>query len=152
MSSDKAEASSGRASRPWRSVAAPADLLTLSDYVLQAPGDQPEPGEGEGDVPETSRILEPQTPPPQPTPGGNQPDPFRPRFDIQDTAGRRDSLFKAAPVETIGPPSNLLPLPSSAGSAPPGPRARRGVLGIHPLALLVGLIAFHIFIVTVAGK
>ncbi|HMI30818.1 MAG TPA: hypothetical protein VK527_03695 [Candidatus Limnocylindrales bacterium] len=154
LSWDNAEASSGRASGQWRAVAAPADLLTLSDYVLHAPGDQPEPGEGE-DVPDTHRVFEPPRPPAEPgvpPPGGNPPGTFRPSFDSLTTRGRGDSLFKAAPVETIGPSTNLLPPPSGAGAAPPGPQARRGILGVHPLALLVGLIALHIFIVTVAVK
>jgi hypothetical protein len=37
-------------------------------------------------------------------------------------------------------------------AAAPPPGARRGVLGLHPLFILVGLIALNIFVVTVAGK
>jgi hypothetical protein len=33
-----------------------------------------------------------------------------------------------------------------------GPRPRRGVLGVPPLALLAGLIALHIFVVTKVVK
>lgn len=155
VSSGKAEASSGRASRPWRSVTAPALVLTLSNYVMQPPG---EPGGGDEDVPDTARVFEPRTPAPQPgAPGGTPTTPFQPKFNIPDTTSRHsDSLFSVpgrAPVETIGPATTILPAPSSTQpSRPPGARARRGILGVHPLAILVGLIALHIFVVTVAGK
>jgi hypothetical protein len=154
VSSGKAEASSGRASRPWRSVVAPALVLTLSDYVMQPPG-------GDEEVPDTARVFERPTPAPQPgAPGGTPTTPFQPKFNIPDTTSRhdsrQDSLFSVpgrAPVETIAPATTILPVPSSTQpSRPPGPRARRGILGVHPLAILVGLIALHIFVVTVAGK
>ena len=153
VSSGKAEASSGRASRPWRSIAAPAVVaLALSDYVMQPPN-LPNPGEGGQ---EDTTDFEPKLPEPgtQP-PAGNPQNPFQSKFSKPDTAARHDSLFSvpgAAPVETIGPSSMILPAPSAPPSRPPGVRTRRGIFGVHPLAILVGLIAFHIFIVTVAGK
>jgi hypothetical protein len=155
VSSGKAEASSGRASRPWRSVSAPALVLTLSDYVMQPPGNVPK----EGEVDTLENEPPPRFPETKPPVGGPT-TPFEPKFNIPDTTSRpdarHDSLFSVpgrAPVETIGPATTILPVPSSTQpSRPPGPRARRGILGVHPLAILVGLIALHIFVVTVAGK
>jgi hypothetical protein len=150
VSSGTAEAVSGRASRPWRSVTAPPVLLALSNYVMQ-----PDPGEGgEGDTTDVEPPIKEHEPPPQPT-GSGQPKPL-PGFSTQDTTTRRDSMFSTpglAPVETIGPSTTILPVPSAAGPPRPlGVKGRHGVFGVPPLVLLVGLIALHVFVVKVAGK
>jgi len=62
-------------------------------------------------------------------------------FSLKNKA-LQDSLSMASP----GMRSNA----QETVAAPPG--ARRGVLGLHPLFILVGLIALNIFVVTVAGK
>jgi hypothetical protein len=131
--SSAAEVTGTPGGRAWHSVSAPATLLALSDYVMQPPGDE---GGGEEDTPDTTRpFIEkkdqpPATPPPPATqsfPGGNQ-----------------------APFETLGAPTTQS-LPTAGGYSappPPGGKHRRGIIGLHPLALLVGLVALHIFVVT----
>ncbi len=132
---------------------APADAPTL----LAMATEQPEPGEG-SDVPrdptgtKPKRIVEP-------TPTTNQQPSGNPNFNKSDTTSRANST-KSFPggdstaLETLGPGSGVQAFPTANIPRPTAaaPRARRGVLGIHPLAILAGLVALHIFIVTVAGK
>ena len=114
---------------------------------------QPPEGEPEPEDPKNTKILEP----PEPKPG-TQPPPQQtldqPAFggSIPDT-GRTDSMAWFQQDKTIG----LDSLPEEAAAATAvhaGPvlKPRRGVIGLHPLALLAGLIAVHIFVITVAGK
>ncbi|HEY2923565.1 MAG TPA: hypothetical protein VGJ98_01205 [Candidatus Eisenbacteria bacterium] len=143
-----AAASAAPASRPSRSVSAPADVLTLVDYVMQPPG-EPEPGEGgEEDEPtEPREPKEPSTDQPTPLP------PPAPKFDVSDTLIQRSDSVRSSPFDSTG--TVIRPIsaaPGPAATATPGVKPRRGILGLHPLALLVGLIALHVFVVTAAGK
>jgi hypothetical protein len=124
----------------WHSVSAPATLLALSDYVMQ-----PEPdseGGGEKDTTDTGRPA----PEPKNLPPANQPPPT-----IQSFPGGNQ-----APFETLGAPTTQsVPTGGSYSSPPPpapGGKHRRGIIGLHPLALLVGLVALHIFVVTKVVK
>jgi len=143
------------ASRPWRSVSAPTNVLTLSDYVMVASSDQPDPGVGGDEDSTDAQPREPETK--GGTPPTNQPTPPNLPFSVPDTAkSHGDSSFSfpghnPAASETIGPASPILPFPGGAAARTPV-KTRRGIMGLHPIALLVGLVAFHIFIVTVAGK
>jgi hypothetical protein len=137
-------ASAAPASHSRHATAAPGNLLTLSNYVMQPPGDV---GEGDGDVVKDStgarKVLEPKvqqtgadTAPTQPT--------KPPAWAFPDSAARGDS----ATVIPTSPAS----LPAVSGPPHPAAKARRGVLGIHPIALLVGMIALHVFVVGLANK
>src|SRR5204863_8795449 len=68
---------------------------------------------------------------------------------VPDTV--RNSLWNKAREESL-----RAAIPGMRGNtqetAPPSPGARRGVLGLHPMFILVGLIALDIFVVSVAGK
>ena len=130
--------------RPWRSVQAPPETIALVDFLMQ-PHPRGTPGGDEGDT--TGNIEKPidtgspvVNPTPSKQPGGGS---------VPDTA--RTSFFNRAQEESL-----RMALPgmrsNTQDTAPPPPGARRGVLGIHPLAILVGLIALDIFVVTVAGK
>jgi hypothetical protein len=111
---------------------------------------QPDPGGGgEEDSTENSPEIEPKvdpganppTPPPQPKPNLG--------FSIPDSsrAGADSTL------QQMNNPASVLPPPAAAtGSSGSPVKSRRGVLGIHPAALLVGLVALHIFIVSVVAK
>jgi hypothetical protein len=147
-----AAASSESGKRPWRLTSAPADASTL----LAMATEQPEPGEV-SDVPRdsTRTRIDNGTQPTNQQPSQNK----TPTFALPDTTSRANST-KSFPggdstaVETLGPSSAIQGFPTANIPRPTAaaPRARRGVLGIHPLAILAGLVALHIFIVTVAGK
>jgi hypothetical protein len=119
---------------------------------LQRPGSFPDPGGGGED---TARAKEPkgfgeggQTTPPLPDNGAG--------FSFPTGASRADSaawfqkdkLFGLDTVPDMRPPTPTGPPVVEK----PGVKPRRGIVGLHPLALLAGLVAFHIFIASVAGK
>ena len=135
------------AKSPWRSVTAPADVVALADYIIQPPGGDEGPPEIGGD------SLREKEPPPG-NPGANTPfiPPGNgPGFSIPDSVKARSSSTNPNYADTLAPGSPGGQFHPAATSAPP-PGARHGVLGIPPLALLAGLLALHIFVVTVAGK
>ncbi len=147
-----ASGKAARAARPWRSVSAPTTTLALLDYVMQ-----PLPDSGGEEEPDTSRAPREQNLPPAGE--GQQPrnQPInQPSFGVPDTSRHGDSIRfpggNPAALETLGPGSAIPSIPKAAASAPPPVKQRHGILGLHPLALLVGLIAFHIFIVTSVVK
>ena len=131
------------ASHSCRATAAPATMLTLADYVMQPPEGGPE-GEPK------DKNIEPKAPEPPETPASQDTVPQR----IQLPAwASPDSTVRSQPAagDTLGPHSAGLPFPAS-GAARPGVKPRRGVFGLHPIALLVGVIALHIFVVGLASK
>jgi hypothetical protein len=140
---------------PWRSTSAPADAPTLLAFATEQPDSVPGGG-GVGDTTgiekEPKPILEPSLPP------ANQPPPSSsPSFSLPDTVTRRDSTRSfpggnAAPPETIRPGPAISTFPTGRGTPAPAAPARRGLLGIHPIAILVGLIVLDIFIVKLASK
>ncbi len=148
-------ASAAPASPLWRATRAPGDLQSLFSYALQPPeGETP----GENQVEEdTTREFEPVVPTIETGPGGTQQpgqQPPPPAFALPDSTGRLDSLFavptrQAAPVETIGPQSSFLPAPTSQKQPV---KSKRGVFGLHPAALIAGMVVLHIFIVGLATK
>lgn len=144
-------ASAAPAPRPWRSVSAPAAVLTLADHVMQP--DLPETGEGgEEDTTDLPELRERDAPPasqPTFTPPGTGPG-----FSIPDTSRSRSDSVLTFPGGAAGFDSMGSAIGKSSGgtAAPPGAKPRRGILGLHPTALLVSLVALHIFVVTVAGK
>ena len=127
------------ATQPWRSVGAPADLPTLLSFATDQTTD-----EGEEAPEDTTGRFEPNTPPPPP-PSSNK----QPSFALPDT-GRGG--FKEAPLETLGPGSNRPFQAAAPTPLPTGPKLRRGVFGLHPMFLLIGLVAIHIFVVTTVIK
>jgi hypothetical protein len=144
------------AARPGhaRSVSAPSEVSQLLAFA----GEQPEPGEGgEGDS--IPRIIEPknlpEAPPQDQPPPSKTPPPLPPTFAAPDTSSHADSIRAfpgggGAPLETLGaPPRGPFVTNAAAGIHP---RPRRGLLGVPPLALLAGLIALHIFVVTKVVK
>ena len=129
----RAEASASRLS--WRSVTAPSTATPLLAFVsVQPPGDTGEEGD-EDSIPVTKDPTAPEgTPPPASPPPTFSPNP--------------------AALETLGPPA-AAPVLRGANTPTPlptGPRPRRGILGIHPLALLAALVALHIFVITTVVK
>jgi len=130
-------------------VSAPVTTLALLDYVMQPPPEGDEP-------PDTARVPKEQNLPP----AGEQPQNNKPITDFaQPDTARHGDVNQSFPgvnpaaLETLGPASAVnRPITPVAASASPAVRARGGILGIHPLALLVGLIALHIFIVTKVVK
>jgi len=141
--------------RPWRSVSAPRTTLALLDYAMQPPGDTEGGGEGdtirppkEPNLPaEGEQPKNQQQPPPTPPPA----------FSLPDTARHGDSIRSfpggnPAALETLGPGSMNRPNSGTPAASTPHVHERGGILGLHPIALLVGLIALHIFIVTKVVK
>ena len=129
--------------RSWHVTAAPGNVLTLSDYVMQPPedGGDDEVGDSTG---VRSRVLEPPV-----TRTGTDTVPQqriqRPAWDVvPDSTARKDSM--------IVTPTTTGSLPAAPGVAKPAGKPRRGVLGIHPAALLLGMIALHVFVVGLATK
>jgi hypothetical protein len=132
---------------PWRSVHAPAEVSALLAFANQPPGDEGDNGGQEDSVPK--EITPP--PNPNPTPSGSG----TPGFNQLDTSKVSNKAFPGgneAPLETLGAGSNR-PFQGGAPTAlPTGPKLRRGLFGLHPMFLLVGLIAIHIFVVTTVVK
>lgn len=150
-----ATASAGPAPPLWRATQAPGDRVSLSEYVLQPPDGGPPVGD-EGDDEGDSTLLEPSAPTTPETPfRGQQPGTQNqpPGFGVPDTGARTDSLFmvplmQPAATETIGAIPSTLPVAS--GNKPV--KSRRGVLGLHPAALIAGIVVLHVFVVGLATK
>jgi len=130
-------------------TSAPADGPAL--LALAPPSGRTLPGGGD-----STGAAEPKIPPTnQPT--SQQPPPLKqPTFTLPDTAhGGGSRSFPggdSTALETLGPGTPVHAFPTAGTTAVPGPHVRRGFGGLTPVAILVGLIAFHIFIVSVAGK
>lgn len=128
---------------PWRVTAAPADrseLLAFAGAQLQPV--PPDSTDREILPPKGGANNEPPPAPPTEAP--------KPSFTLPDTMTHSN----AAPLETLGPPSGnrILPAGNTPTSSTPAVHPRRGILGIHPLALLLGLVALHVFVVTTVVK
>ncbi len=114
--------------------------------------EQPDPGAGgeedTSDVPEPDKEFKTQ-------PGDNKGVPTTNwGGTVPDSTNHRQSPPTTFPgvgtSDTLSPASSSTP--RSAGTATSTTSSRRGLLGIHPIALIAGLIALHVFVVTVAGK
>jgi len=135
-------ASAAPASHSPHATAAPGNVLTLSDYVMQPPGD-----EGDDEVVKDSTGTRPKVLEPTAQQTGADTVPTRqtpikpPAWAFPDSAARTDT-------------TNVIPtsLPAPSAGAHPAAKPRRGVFGIHPIALLVGMIALHVFVVGLATK
>jgi len=133
---------------PWRSLEAPSERSQLLAFVTE---DQEPPATG-GETDTTKKEIQPpatQQPPPTNT---------TPTFQNQDNSNSKhaDSIrafpgTNAAPLETLGA-TNRTFTGAATTSLPAGAHVRRGLFGIPPLALLAGLIAVHIFVVTKVVK
>jgi len=138
-------------SLPWRSVKAPAEPWELLAFAAQKPPGTL--GGGETDttgqqLPPPREVNPPTTPPPTNTPP--------PSFNLPDTSRHADSIRafpggSGAPLETLGGPISR-PFTGATSTSLPVGTHRRGLLGVPPLALLAGLIALHIFVVTKVVK
>ena len=153
----EAGAASAGPAFPLRRVArAPGHAFILSNSILQPPGDEP-PGGDEGDDEEDKPKVEPNVPevPDQGVIGGQQPPKQNqfPVFGAQDTTGRRDSLLilpmaQPAPAETIGSQPRI-----AAGAPGMQPKtSKKGLLGLHPAAIIAATVVLHVFIVGLATK
>ncbi len=132
------------AKRPWRLTAAPAEFSEILALAQPPTGEQTDQPDSEREIPLPKGGLNNPTTPTTPTTETKQP-----TFSLPDTMTHGNP----AALETLGPPTANRNLP--AGNAAPQPAAahhRRGLLGIHPIALLVGLVALHIFVVTTVVK
>jgi len=100
---------------------------------------------GTGEVPE-NKIPTTQNQPP-PTSQGNGPS-----FNQQDTTRHSFPGADTTAAETIGPGSAFHAYPGGGTPGASSAPVHRGFLGVTPIAILVGLVALHVFIVSVAGK
>jgi len=125
-----------------RSTSAPPDRAELLAFAMQ-----PEPAECDTcDVEPPIKNAEPKgkgNDVQPPAPPINTPNPT---FDKPDTS--KMGGFNAAPLETLGPGTTNRNFGGAAATLPVARHPRRGVLGIHPLAILAVLIAVHVFVVT----
>lgn len=157
--------------------ARPADAPAAAplDQIAQAPVDQPfelpDTTEDEEDDADTLDVVPPsaqeQTPPPASPAVEDTTGAFRPDLNAVPPGATADS--SAAPTgaapDTLFMPSGVLPTnpqqPTTTTTQPhatpsmPGPRQeaqkpRKGLLGIHPVAILVGLAALHIMVTHLA--
>jgi len=104
------------------------------------------PGDGEGDgSPDSGTQIEH----PIPQGGGGTVTTQPGGGTVPDSV--KNSLWNKALEESLRMRSPGMRSNTQETAAPP-PGARRGVLGLHPMFILVGLIALNIFVVTVAGK
>jgi hypothetical protein len=126
-------------------------------------GNEPDP---EGEVfPDTTRLVAPELGP-KPVPSdslGAPGDTMGVRQDTTrvptDTTGvRNDSTRVTRPAMGIpqsGPatPAIMEGPPVAAMKPPPGkPKARRGVFGVHPAVIILGLVAAHVFLIKLITK
>jgi hypothetical protein len=129
---------------PLRFLSAPSDPAQLLAFAMQPP-------ETDTDTPTDTdtTVIKKEEPKGQ---GSNNPAPVidnqpKPTFDKPDTS--KTGGFNQAPLETLGAPGTTnRNFGGAASSLPVAQHARRGLLGIHPLAILVALIAVHVFVVT----
>jgi len=154
---------------------APGDLEQLAQASVDQPFQLPDTtddGEDDSDTldvvpstapqqasPDTSQA--PQSPALDETPG------FRPdTLNAVSPGATADSVHTGAQPDTLRMPSGVLltnpeasPTPTTQaqpqGAHPPGPtipekKPRSGILGIHPIAILVGLAALHIAVTHLA--
>jgi hypothetical protein len=133
-----------------RSVSAPSAVSQLLAFA-GVPADSGDTGDSNPREPmEPKNLPEANPQNQQPPPKTQQPPP--PSFAAPDTSSHADSIRAfpgggGAPLETLGAPPRG-PFVTNAAAGLHGPRPRRGVFGVPPLALLAGLIALHIFVVT----
>jgi len=108
---------------------------------------QPDPGDtdstGVGIEKHEPKGTTTETPPPQNLP-------HNPAFDRPDTS--KAGGFNSAPLETLGPSTTNRNFGNPTTPLPAASHVRRGIFGVHPLAILVGLVALHIFVVTSVVK
>ena len=157
--------------------APPASLPSDQDQLAQAPVDQPfqfpDTTEDEEDDSDTTDVVPPaaqqQTAPPQSPAIEDTAGAFRPDLNTAPPGATVDTT--AAPTgaapDTLFMPSGVLPVnpgpqqPTTTTTQPhatpsmPGPKQeakkpRKGLLGIHPIAILVGLAALHIAVTHLA--
>lgn len=62
-----------------------------------------------------------------------------------DSSAAGDTLQFIAPVPSGGVPA------APPGTSPPPPKQRTGILGIHPIAILLGLVLLHVFVINLVG-
>jgi hypothetical protein len=133
---------------PWRSVSAPPRTFALADYVMQPPGTT---GAGEDTSNTEPPIKEPLPGQQNPSTSLQQPGSLRDTVRAPDSKRALPGAQPAA-VETIGPRSGLGPLPAVTSASAPPEHARHGIMGFAPIAILVGLVALHVLIVTAVAK
>ena len=125
----------------WRSLSAPTDPTQPLAFVTQQPDTNVNDTGDSSDTPPKggeTKINNNTTPTPTDT--------KTPTFDKPDTS--KMGGFNAAPLETLGPGTTNRNFGGAAATLPVAKHPRRGLLGIHPLAILVALIAVHVFVVT----
>jgi hypothetical protein len=154
--------------------APPASLPSDLDQLAQAPVDQPfqfpDTTEDEEDS-DTTDVVPPsapqQTAPPQSPAIEDTVGAFRPDLNTAPPGATVDTT--AAPTgaapDTLFMPSGVLPVnpqqptttttqphatPSMPGPKQEAPKPRKGLFGIHPIAILVGLAALHIMVTHLA--
>lgn len=78
---------------------------------------------------------------------------------VDTTGARADTAGAARPA--VGLPRGELPTPEAGSPAPgqlPGPRtkakpaARRGIFGLHPAVIILGLVVAHVFLIRLITK
>jgi len=121
-------------------------LAQATQPRLRPPGGGPD-SSGTGEVPENKIPTTQSQPPPT---GGNQPSFNQP--DTTHHAPPRSFPGDTTAPETIGPGSAFHAFPSGGTPSSSAAPVHRGFLGVTPIAILVGLVALHVFIVSVAGK
>jgi hypothetical protein len=126
-----------------------AGLSGLSGYLLQPP----EGGLPKGEIEKEDTTEVESTGPDIPPASSSQPPPSQlpPGFGVTDTTGRADSTLtfpstQFAPIETIGPQT------FDPGTSTKTTSTKRGILGLHPTALIAAMIALHIVVVGLVAK
>lgn len=157
---------------------APLDLEQLAQASVDQPFQFPDTTDDEEDDSDTLDVVPPATPPSQQQAAPDTSMHTSPA--LEDTAGafRPDlnavpsgvaidstAVHTGAQPDTLFMPSGVLPVnpqeqppaaqPQAQGAHPPGPtipekKPRTGLLGIHPIAILVGLAALHIAVTHLA--
>jgi hypothetical protein len=153
--------------------APPASLPSDLDQLAQAPVDQPfelpdttEDEEDDSDttdvVPQSTQQEPPQSPALEDTTGAFRPDlntaPPGATVDttVAPTGAAPDTLFMPSGVLPTNPQPKTTTTTQPHATPPlPGPKQeakkpRKGLLGIHPVAILVGLAALHIAVTHLA--
>ncbi|HET9939956.1 MAG TPA: hypothetical protein VFR25_02525 [Candidatus Eisenbacteria bacterium] len=155
--------------------ARPADAPATAplDQIAQAPVDQPfelpDTTEDEEDDADTLDVVPPsaqqQAPPPASPAVEDTTGAFRPDLNTVPPGATADSSATGAAPDTLFMPSGVLPTnpqPTTTTTTQPqatpplpGPKQevkkpRKGLLGIHPVAILFGLAALHIMVTHLA--